>query len=119
MNKEGLKATDIHRCVNCNGKHIVDIYQVRVRRHIANPRVIQKHVGLSMQLGNELLATVIGGDEDMTVPIEECEVLICQDCFLKSSLGAQLFSFLQGEEEQDNEPDVDDLDSPEAQRRGI
>ena len=94
----GLKTTELFPCAQCGGIHEMDIYEVSVNRHFVSSRNVQKHVGLSMQIG-EQLANVMGPNEDMTIKISKGKVLICQDCFLSSELGSTLFESLEDTEE--------------------
>ena len=81
----GLKRGDIRPCAVC-GKGLAKggplVYRVTVDRLVLDPRAIQRHAGLEMQIG-AALASVMGTNEDLAVPLDTSQVVICGDCLLR------------------------------------
>lgn len=57
-------------------------YRVTLERFIIDPCAIQRQQGLTMMLGGSArLASVMGQDEDMAVPVMDKESFtVCEDC---------------------------------------
>lgn len=58
------------------------VYRVTVDRLVLDPRAIQRQAGLEMQIG-AALASVMGTNEDLAVPLDTSQVVICGDCLLR------------------------------------
>lgn len=83
-----MKAADMRACDMCHqpvagktrGGNTLDFHRIVIERHFLKPGPIQRHAGLAMMLGSEMLAGVMGTNEDWTVPTVRRELLICQPC---------------------------------------
>ncbi|WP_339827877.1 hypothetical protein [uncultured Arenimonas sp.] len=53
-----------------------------VDRLVLDPRAIQRQAGLEMQIG-AALASVMGTNEDLAIPLDTSEIVICGDCLLR------------------------------------
>lgn len=83
----GIKRDDIAKmpdCPVCRNKLLdgtsITFYRVKVERAIANPQAIRRHVGLSIFLGSEGLAAVMGADEDLLKVFDRREVMVHEPC---------------------------------------
>jgi hypothetical protein len=69
------------------GMKTIDFYVLKVERHLVDQGAVRRHVGLTMQLGNELLAHAMGTAEPATKPFSHVEVFVCQPCMIERHLG--------------------------------
>jgi hypothetical protein len=87
-----MKKNELKKCAEC-GKGMMHsgnpiFYRVAVERMCVNLPAVERHHGLELMLGrNAALASVMGPDEDIAVPLgARISVLVCQDCSIKLSV---------------------------------
>jgi hypothetical protein len=64
-----------------DGMNAIDLRRVFVERHLVNARAVRGHVGLSLMLGSEKLAHVMGSQEPATNLMSVVELVICNPCW--------------------------------------
>ena len=66
-------------------------WRVTVERHGIKADAVQRQTGLGMMLGNPYLASVMGPDEEMTIPLmDTVKLTVCESCCTKSVCVAEL-----------------------------
>lgn len=94
-----MKEAELRACVTCAvcGKKIGEtglpmFWRVRIERHGIDMGAVQRQTGLAMLLGgNGILASAMGADEEMTVPLREpIEFTVCETCCTRETCVAQL-----------------------------
>lgn len=86
-----MKQSELKKCALChNGvlheKHTMNFYRVRIESFVANFPAIQRQVGLEIHMQSQVLAWVMGTDEDVALKCDECEVLLCLSCAMRGSI---------------------------------
>lgn len=87
-----MKQNELKKCAECNkgmmhsGNPI--FYRVTVERMCVNLPAVERQHGLELMLGrNPVLASVMGPNEDIAVPLGgRIQVLVCQDCSIRLSV---------------------------------
>src|SRR5690606_14308926 len=89
-----MKKREFKKCANCqkgmmhSGNPV--FYRVSVERMCMDVPAVQRQHGLELMFNGEAaLASIMGPDEDLAKPIgDKEEVLVCQDCSIKTSVAA-------------------------------
>jgi|GEM_PF-3553483 len=82
-------------------------WTVRIERHGLKSDVIQRQDGLAALLGSSAIASVMGTDEEMTMPLmEPVTVTVCEPCAMMQVCIAQLALDSDKEKESDNKEGV-------------
>jgi hypothetical protein len=54
----------------------------KLTRHMVDMGALRRQAGLAMAMGSAALAGVMGPDEDMSKPVSEYEITLCEECAL-------------------------------------
>ncbi len=86
-----MNAKAIRRCDLCDqpvagntrdGNHL-DFHRLVVERHLLDVASVNQRMGLSMFLGSEAIADVMGAPERASICFDRRELLICSPCMVE------------------------------------
>ena len=86
-----MNAKDIRKCDFCDqpvagntrdGKHL-DFHRLVIEHHLLDVQSVNRRMGLSMFLGSEAIADVMGAPSQVSVCFGRRELLICSPCMLE------------------------------------
>ena len=79
-----MKQREIKPCIGCGQGVMHDnnlaFYRLRASYMIANTQAIGRQHGLEMVIGNPLIASVMGTDEDLATAMQNADELVCLNC---------------------------------------
>lgn len=82
--KELRERTDCTFCGNKIGSTGLPVFwTAKIQRHMVDLNAIKRQDGLAQMIGSPALAGVMGPDEEMTKPMGEWDVTVCEDCASK------------------------------------
>lgn len=59
-------------------------WTVKIERHGVNMDTVKRQSGFAMAMGNAMLASVMGPDEEMTTPLmDPVDITVCETCAMK------------------------------------
>lgn len=94
-----MKEAELRKFATCGmcGRKVLEsglpmFWRVTVERFGMDMKAVQRQMGLTMQLGgNAFLASAMGADEDLALPIvEPVTIAVCESCCTESTCVAAL-----------------------------
>lgn len=78
-----MKLSELKPCEDCGGKIAPIFAVVKARRLLIDHDAANRVLALSQMFGrNLLLAETMGDVNEVTVQLDDREIVLCQDCFL-------------------------------------
>lgn len=90
-----MKKTELEKCISCDKgmghDRAIAFYQLTVQRMLIDRRAVERQHGLELAMGSPALASIMGPDEDIAVPVGGAEkFLVCDECAMDPQILAML-----------------------------
>lgn len=87
-----MKLSELTPCILCGGKLAPVFYRVTVEQVMLDNTALNQVLGLNTMFAGILrLAEVMAPQDDVTLTLQSESGLVCQDCYVESTLRVVLF----------------------------